>query len=165
MNIKKIKILIIITILVFGIIGGYNKTFASEIDDYIRQGDDFIAARREESVINEEALADTSSTIYNILFSIALVLAFAVGMIIGIQFIVASVDEKAKIKETLVPYVIGVFVIFSAFTIWKITIKIGNDVVPTPEAKGTLQEYEGMQQKSEDRHISSEGGHHSGGVM
>ena len=47
-------------------------------------------------------------------------------MIIGIQFIVGSVDEKAKIKETLVPYVIGVFIIFSAFGIWKIVMSIGN---------------------------------------
>jgi len=47
-------------------------------------------------------------------------------MIIGIQFIIGSVDEKAKIKETLVPYVIGVFIIFSAFGIWKIVMSIGN---------------------------------------
>ena len=72
-------------------------------------------------------------------------------MVIGIQFIVASVDEKAKIKETLVPYIVGVFIIFSAFTVWKIAIGIGNKVSPTPEATG-----------GSTTHISGSGEEHGG---
>ena len=88
-------------------------------------------------ILDQEKLKSTSETIYNILFAIALVLAVGVGLVIGIQFIFGSVEEQAKVKETLVPYIIGVVIIFSAFTIWKIAVEIGNDVAPTPEASGS----------------------------
>lgn len=97
------------------------------IENIMSSGKDFInEGEGQDNPINEEALRDTSSYIYNILFTIAVVIAFIIGTIIGIQFIMGSVDEKAKIKETLVPFVIGVFIIFSAFGIWKIVMSIGN---------------------------------------
>lgn len=49
---------------------------------------------------------------------------FIVGIIIGIQFMVASAEDKAKVKEALVPYVIGCIVIFGAFTIWSTVVNI-----------------------------------------
>lgn len=102
-----------------------NMIFA--MDEVISSGDGFLQAA-DKKVIDEDALQGTSNYIYNILFTIAVVLAVAIGMIIGIQFIMGSVDEKAKIKETLVPYVIGVFIVFASFTIWKLVIELGNDV-------------------------------------
>lgn len=50
---------------------------------------------------------------------------FIVGIIIGIQFMVASAEDKAKVKEALVPYVVGCIVIFGAFTIWSIAVNLG----------------------------------------
>ena len=61
---------------------------------------------------------------------------FAVGTIIGIQFMMASAEEKAKVKEALIPYVVGCAVIFGAFTIWSIAVNIGQDIVPTPSQSG-----------------------------
>lgn len=106
-------------------------SYASSADDIISQGDNFLATAGNDKVIDETALKDTSDYIYNILFTIGVVLSVAIGMIIGIQFIMGSVEEKAKVKETLIPYVVGVFVIFAAFTIWKIVVSIGNEVAPT----------------------------------
>lgn len=54
-----------------------------------------------------------------------------VGTIIGIQFMVASAEDKAKVKEALVPYIIGCAVIFGAFTIWSIVVNIGQDIAQT----------------------------------
>lgn len=51
-----------------------------------------------------------------------------VGTIIGIQFMLASAEDKAKVKEALIPYIIGCAVIFGAFTIWSIAVKLGQDV-------------------------------------
>lgn len=133
----KIKNLLIITVLSVILNLCFNTSvYATTMDDVISQGESFLAARNTDEVIDEQALADTSETIYNILFTIAVVLAIAIGMIIGIQFIMGSVEEQAKVKETLVPYVIGVFVVFAAFTIWKIAIELGNDFSPTPAATG-----------------------------
>ena len=106
------------------------------MDDIIGAGDNFIG-KANETVIDETELSTTSNYIYNILFTIAVVLAIAIGMVIGIQFIMGSVDDKAKIKETLVPYIIGVFIVFASFTIWKIVITIGNDVTEAEEGMPT----------------------------
>ena len=106
------------------------------MDDIIGAGGNFIS-KANETVIDETELSTTSNYIYNILFTIAVVLAIAIGMVIGIQFIMGSVDDKAKIKETLVPYIIGVFIVFASFTIWKIVITIGNDVTEAEEGMPT----------------------------
>ncbi len=120
---KNLFIIILVTLVLCAFLP--NKIYA--VDNIISSGKDFVnKGEEQDNPIDEEALRDTSSYIYNVLFTIAVVLAFVIGMIIGIQFIMGSVDEKAKIKETLVPYVIGVFIIFSAFGIWKIVMSIGN---------------------------------------
>lgn len=129
------KCIIIILIILLALTYLSNKTYA--MDNIIGGGDSFLAAAGNTSVIDEQELSKTSNDIYNILFTIAVVLAFAIGMVIGIQFIIGGVAEQAKIKETLVPYVIGVFIVFAAFTIWKIAINIGNDVAPVPTRNET----------------------------
>ena len=115
-----------------------NESIAEEITG---GGDSFIdlgkGAYANNKPLDEGALQITSREIYNVLFVIAAVLAIGVGLVIGIQFITGSVDEKAKIKETLLPYIIGCIVIFSAFTIWKIVMEIGNDVEGTTTVVNT----------------------------
>ena len=123
------KCIIIILIILLALTYLSNKTYA--MDNIISGGDSFIDAAGNTSVIDEQELSETSNYIYNILFTIAVVLAFAIGMVIGIQFIIGGVAEQAKIKETLVPYVIGVFIVFAAFTIWKIAVNIGNSIENT----------------------------------
>lgn len=134
---KNILAKIIVLILLLAMINIPNSTYA--MDTVISDGDSFIAAANTTLPIDKDALQTTSNDIYNILFTIAVVLAIAIGMIIGIQFMIGSAAEQAKVKETLVPYVIGVFVVFASFTIWKIAVNIGNDVSPTPEGVVTLE--------------------------
>ena len=66
--------------------------------------------------------------IYNILLAIGTVIAVIIGAILGIQFMVGSMDDKAKVKESLIPFVIGCVIIFGAFGIWKIVATILQDV-------------------------------------
>ncbi len=132
------KILIILIVFTMISIINLNTTsYAGSVDNIFAQGENFLNKGDDPStVIDIGQTRETSNNIYNILFAIGVVLSVAIGMVIGIQFIMGSVDEKAKIKETLVPYVVGVFVIFSAFTIWKIVVSIGNDVT---EAKAPTE--------------------------
>lgn len=138
MNIKtKMSICLI---LLFVIICTFlpNKIYATnDLSNIMNQAEDFLDKSSDLAIDPTGNLKDTSNFIYNILFTIAVVVAFAVGMIIGIQFITGSVDEKAKIKETLVPYVVGVFVIFGAFTIWKVVTEFGTKLTET--STGTIQ--------------------------
>lgn len=79
---------------------------------------------KSEAKLDETQLKATSDFIYNLLLAIAMVVAVIVGLVIGIRFMTASVEEKAKIKELLVPYVVGCTVIFGAFGIWSLTVNV-----------------------------------------
>lgn len=126
----KKNIISLIAIVMLVLVSLSSQVYAA--DSIVNSGSDFLKLGKNEynsnSPIDEGALQNTSNDIYNIFFAIAVVIAIAVGMIIGIQFVMGSVDEKAKIKETLVPYVVGCVVIFSAFTLWKLVMEIGNEV-------------------------------------
>ena len=74
-------------------------------------------------------MIETSNFMYKLLMSIGIVAMFLVGTVIGIQFMVASAEDKAKVKEALIPYVIGCAVIFGAFTIWSVAVNLGQTII------------------------------------
>ena len=41
---------------------------------------------------------------------------------------IGSAEEKAQIKDALIPFVIGCIVIFGAFGIWKIFVTMGKNL-------------------------------------
>lgn len=72
-------------------------------------------------------MKEGSDLLFNSLLTIGTVAAVIVGAVLGIQFMVGSVEQKAKIKDSLIPYVAGCIVIFGAFGIWKLVITILNN--------------------------------------
>ena len=62
--------------------------------------------------------------IYSIIFPLGVATTVIIGGVLGIKFMVASAEEKAKLKESLIPYAIGCVVIYGAFGIWKLAIVI-----------------------------------------
>lgn len=123
---KKINCLIFVLqiLIIFQLIFVPTISNAGFFDDIFTQADNFISAGEESSasVPDNESIKDISGDIYNILLMIGIVVAVIVGGILGIQFIIASAEDKAKIKEALIPYIIGCIVVFGAFSIWKIIV-------------------------------------------
>ena len=66
--------------------------------------------------------------IYNILLIIGMAVAVVIGTVLGVKFLIGSMEEKAQIKEALIPFVIGCVVVFGAFGIWKAVISVGSKV-------------------------------------
>ena len=132
----------IILILLIGIcLTMYLSRPSYALDNIISAAEQFATDDGEaEDAIDKGSLQETNKYLFSILFTIAVVLAAAVGMVIGIQFLFGSTQEQAKVKEILVPYVVGVFVVFSAFGIWKIVVSIGNDVAPIGISSGNSEE-------------------------
>lgn len=99
---------------------------ASSLSDAIGGADDFIQSGVDDDspVISEDNLQGMSNMLYNTLLVIATIIAVIVGLAIAIQFMTGSVGERAKIKETLIPYITGCIVIFGAFGIWKLVVSI-----------------------------------------
>ncbi len=88
-------------------------------DSFIQKGND-----KASDIFSKEELQDLSSTIYNILLVIGIVIAVLLGAILGIKFMLEGAEGKAEVQKALVPYVIGCIVIFGAFTIWKIVVTV-----------------------------------------
>lgn len=108
-----------------GKLGQANASSSHTPDEVIDEADGFISKGQSEgSKINGEALKDASNTLYNILLIIGIFLAVAIGMYLGIKFMLSSAEDRAKVKESLVPYIAGCVVIFGAFIIWKLAITL-----------------------------------------
>lgn len=102
---------------------------AGSLDDVVGDADDFLAkADGKDDVITQGKLQSFSQTFYNILLTIGIVVAVLAGLIIGIKFMEGGVEEKAEIKELLIPYLVGCIVVFGAFAIWKIAVTILSEV-------------------------------------
>lgn len=101
----------------------------TSLSDVISGGDSFIDAGKDGSAkIDKGSLQNASSSIYNILLICGMIVAVLIGAILGIKFMIGSVEEKAEIKAALVPFVIGCIVVFGAFGIWKIVVTVGNNL-------------------------------------
>ena len=119
-NIKKISIILILVLAFSILLPNFVKA-----TDIISSSRNFLEAGNDvDDTIKEDKLQETSSFIFNLLFTIGVVVMFIVGTIIGIQFMIASAEDKAKVKEALVPYFVGCIVIFGAFTIWSVIVNI-----------------------------------------
>lgn len=95
------------------------------IDDMMGDADKFVSsAKNGVGQVDETGLQHFSSTFYNIFLTIGTAIAVISGMVIGIKYMMGSVEEKADIKTMLVPYVIGCLVVFGSFGIWKLVIEI-----------------------------------------
>ena len=124
---------------------------ASFLDDIFEKGDEFVeegknnqyvtnidkdgneVIEKDENgnpieILNQKQLQKNINQIYNVIFGIGVALSVIIGSILGIKFMIGSIEEQAKIKETLVPYALGCIVVFGAFGIWKIIITLGGNI-------------------------------------
>lgn len=121
---KCIIIILLITFLLLSLTASYSRTNAASLSNVVSGADGFIQNGQGSSKIDNEDIHKLSDSIYNILLIIGIVVAMIVGVVLGIQFITGSVEAKSKVKESLIPYVVGCIVIFGAFGIWKLAITI-----------------------------------------
>lgn len=122
---KIILITIISALLIFNI-PQYSKAALSP-DDIMSAGDSFLNADSEgvaAGTPSESDLKDISNTVSGVLLTIALGVTLISAVMMGINFTIQSVEDKAKIKESMVPWIIGIFVSFGAYGIWRITMSI-----------------------------------------
>ena len=122
-NIKKILVIFTVFILTITI---SNYANASSLTDIRDGADDFLQSGQSglDETIDEEKLQTMSDILYNILLAIAIVAAVIMGLFIGIRFMTGSIEQKAKIKETLIVYIAGCVIAFGAFGIWRLVINI-----------------------------------------
>ena len=110
--------------------GGAEKSTSTKDDtttdwkDGFKYADEFISKGASEKPLDEKKLKEDASGIFSILLAVGTSLTVIVGAILGISFMLASAEDKANIKEKMIPYVIGCVVIYGAFTIWYIVVQV-----------------------------------------
>ena len=122
----------------------------SDANGFIEKGNS------KEENLSQESLQKLSDTIYNIVFTVGVILTFIIGGILGIKFIISGVEGKAEIKAMLLPYVIGCVILFGSFTIWKVVLTI------TSETTKSSTVYEEKPSGGSTTHQSSSGATHGG---
>lgn len=125
-NIFKIIIIFFIILNIF--IPKCKASFWSEIFDggkeFVDTGKNAIEGSDADNYIDTKEVKNQLDKIYNILFSLGVALTVIIGAILGIKFMIGSVEEQAKIKDSLFPYLVGCIVIYGSFGIWKLIIEI-----------------------------------------
>lgn len=123
MQSKILKLIAIIS--VFIIVSVFPvKVFSSWVD----AADNFLESAGNSITVDKDQLTSASDEIYNTLTSIGMIVAVIVGMILGITYMMTGAVDKAKVKESIMPYLLGCIVIFGAFGIWKLVINVMNGV-------------------------------------
>ena len=124
--ILKLLITLFLLITIFPLQTNYVQ--ASTISNSLAGAGEFIEDGVKDTGVTIDAgnMEEMSDALYNVLLVVAIIIAVIVGLIIGIQFMVGGVSQKAKLKETLIPYIAGCVVIFGAFGIWRLVVNILN---------------------------------------
>ena len=99
------------------------KTKDGTLSDMISDADSFLQAGNDDK-ISQDDLKSLSRSLYNILLQIGVGLSVIIGLVLGIKFMLAGVEEKAEVKKMMWVYVVGCVVTFGAFGIWKIVVSI-----------------------------------------
>ena len=112
----------LITLLVLCSLSLYSTTCMadSSLDDIMNNGNSFLNAGSESSTMIDQ----NDLKISGVLLTIAIGVTVITGAIMGLNFITQSIEEKAKVKESMVPWIIGIIVSFGAFTIWEVAVNL-----------------------------------------
>ena len=98
------------------------------LDDMINDAQDFENREIEDKNIvqidDPGKLSDFSSSLYTILLIAATAVTLIVGIVLGIKYMVGSAEEKAEYKKMLIPYVAGCIAIYGSLGIWKLVVSI-----------------------------------------
>ena len=122
---KMKKTLIILLIVLIGMFVYGLNVYAT--DSIIQGAEDFMQVG-DESILDKAQIKKVSDSIFNIFIAVGTSVVVIVGSVIGIKLMTASNDEKAQIKENILPYAIGSMVIFGSVIIWGIAVKIVQNV-------------------------------------
>lgn len=139
---------------------------AASLKDDFTKADEFVSkGESQDSIISLDELQKTSSSMYNILLAIGVAVAVIGFAVLGIQFMIGGIEEKANIKEKLVPFIIGSVVVFGAFGIWKITVNLFKGMSGYKPTTTTTQKSSSSKSNSSSTKTSSSSntGHGGGG--
>lgn len=119
--VKKTSIILVILILLCTIMSTYIYAAQSTIpnpDEY-EPGSEAAPAK----------ITNMLGTIANIVQVVGIVFAVVILIMLGIKYMVGSVEERADYKKTMIPYLVGTVLIFGIGTILKLINNLTTSVI------------------------------------
>lgn len=73
-------------------------------------------------------IKNIGNTIIGAINVVGTVISVVALMLIGVRYMLGSVDDKAQYKETMIPYIIGAVLLFATTTVVNILYKLAIDL-------------------------------------
>ena len=111
--------------------GVSSRSSSSQIESYSsinEKAKNFINRGSESETISQQKVEQDLMPLARILMGIAVLVLLSVGAILGVKYMISGADERAKIKEKLIWYIVSAVLIFGAVAIFNIVINILNKV-------------------------------------
>ena len=115
---KKIKkiLLILLTFLIFMFIFNIDYIYAFSVTDLTG------------TPPSNSSITDVGNGIITIITTIGSIMSVIVLIVIGIKYMMGSVEERAEYKNTMMPYIIGATLVFAASIIAGIIYNIATHI-------------------------------------
>ena len=98
-------------------------------NDIFSQGENFInQGKNSNTDINGVEFKALYKNLYNFLLAIGIIITIIVGALLGVQYMFGSIEQQVKVKETLIPYLVGCAIVYGAFGIWKIVLILAQNI-------------------------------------
>lgn len=75
-----------------------------------------------------DTLKNAGNDIVKVITTVGIVISVVALIVLGIKYMMGSVEERADYKKTLIPYLIGSILIFGASTIAQIIYNVANNL-------------------------------------
>lgn len=89
------------------------------------------------SVEGAEKIKEFGGNILAIILTIGVILSIIVLIILGIKYMFGTIEDKAKYKAVLLPYTIGMFLLFAAIPITNVLFDLSGALVESSSTEGT----------------------------
>lgn len=123
---KAKKMLICICLVMLILLIPTSQSYA--LSDLISGADSFITkgetATGASDTLSQTSVVDMSNKILGVLIPLGSVVAVLMAGYLGIKFMTGGAEDKANVKEMLVPYIVGCIVVFGGFTMWKLVVQV-----------------------------------------
>lgn len=74
--------------------------------------------------VNTGDMVQIAQQVIGIINVVAVVVAVVILLVLGIKYMMGSASEKAEYKKSMIPYLVGAFIIFAAPTLVNILVSL-----------------------------------------
>ena len=78
---------------------------------------------------DDGGLATKAGQVMGMIRNVAVIASVIILMVLGVKYMLGSVEEKAEYKKTMMPYVIGCFLVFGITNILAIIVDITSGIL------------------------------------